>query len=571
MFITFYKFYATVFMFLTGAEILIKSLLDEGVDTIFGYPGGAVLNIYDELYKYRDKITHILTAHEQGAAHAADGYARATGKVGVCLATSGPGATNLVTGIATAYMDSIPMVAITGNVTKQLLGRDSFQEVDITGITIPITKHNYIVKDVNDLQKIIKEAFYIAKEGRPGPVLIDIPKDITATKTKYEAITPKKVERKTKHITDKALEEVAALINEAENPFIYAGGGIVASEAFEELREFVEKINSPIATSLMGTSAIQYNHPLYTGMIGMHGTKASNILASKCDLVITLGARFSDRVVSNENSLKNAKIIHIDVDPAEINKNVKVDSFIVGDLKIVLQRLIPLLKEKKNEEWLEKMRELKGLDVKETSITGELTPEFLFRKLSELDDGSFVITTEVGQHQMWAAQYFNYKKPRSFISSGGLGTMGFGLGASIGAQIALKNKQVFNIAGDGSFGMNCNELVTAVKNNLPVIVIILNNNSLGMVRQWQNFFYEARYSSTTLNRSTDFVKLIEAFGGRGFRVYEKEELEPILNEALEFKGPVVIDYVIHNDKKVFPMVAPGAAIDEIISEEDIDN
>ncbi|KLE17337.1 biosynthetic-type acetolactate synthase large subunit [Clostridium sp. C8] len=558
-------------MFLTGAEILIKSLLDEGVDTIFGYPGGAVLNIYDELYKYRDKITHILTAHEQGAAHAADGYARATGKVGVCLATSGPGATNLVTGIATAYMDSIPMVAITGNVTKQLLGRDSFQEVDITGITIPITKHNYIVKDVNDLQKIIKEAFYIAKEGRPGPVLIDIPKDITATKTKYEAITPKKVERKTKHITDKALEEVAALINEAENPFIYAGGGIVASEAFEELREFVEKINSPIATSLMGTSAIQYNHPLYTGMIGMHGTKASNILASKCDLVITLGARFSDRVVSNENSLKNAKIIHIDVDPAEINKNVKVDSFIVGDLKIVLQRLIPLLKEKKNEEWLEKMRELKGLDVKETSITGELTPEFLFRKLSELDDGSFVITTEVGQHQMWAAQYFNYKKPRSFISSGGLGTMGFGLGASIGAQIALKNKQVFNIAGDGSFGMNCNELVTAVKNNLPVIVIILNNNSLGMVRQWQNFFYEARYSSTTLNRSTDFVKLIEAFGGRGFRVYEKEELEPILNEALEFKGPVVIDYVIHNDKKVFPMVAPGAAIDEIISEEDIDN
>ncbi|EOR28041.1 acetolactate synthase large subunit IlvB [Clostridium sartagoforme AAU1] len=558
-------------MFLTGAEILIKSLLDEGVDTIFGYPGGAVLNIYDELYKYRDKITHILTAHEQGAAHAADGYARATGKVGVCLATSGPGATNLVTGIATAYMDSIPMVAITGNVTKQLLGRDSFQEVDITGITIPITKHNYIVKDVNDLQKIIKEAFYIAKEGRPGPVLIDIPKDITATKTKYEAITPKKVERKTKHITDKALEEVAALINEAENPFIYAGGGIVASEAFEELREFVEKINSPIATSLMGTSAIQYNHPLYTGMIGMHGTKASNILASKCDLVITLGARFSDRVVSNENSLKNAKIIHIDVDPAEINKNVKVDSFIVGDLKIVLQKLIPLLKEKKNEEWLEKMRELKGLDVKETSITGELTPEFLFRKLSELDDGSFVITTEVGQHQMWAAQYFNYKKPRSFISSGGLGTMGFGLGASIGAQIALKNKQVFNIAGDGSFGMNCNELVTAVKNNLPVIVIILNNNSLGMVRQWQNFFYEARYSATTLNRSTDFVKLIEAFGGRGFRVYEKEELEPILNEALEFKGPVVIDYVIHNDKKVFPMVAPGAAIDEIISEEDIDN
>lgn len=558
-------------MFLTGAEILIKSLLDEGVDTIFGYPGGAVLNIYDELYKYRDKINHILTAHEQGAAHAADGYARATGKVGVCLATSGPGATNLVTGIATAYMDSIPMVAITGNVTKQLLGKDSFQEVDITGITMPITKHNYIVKDVNDLQGIIREAFYIAKEGRPGPVLIDIPKDITSAKAKYEPIIPKEVERKTKHITDEALEEVAALINEAENPFVYAGGGIVAAEAFEELKGFVEKINSPIATSLMAISAFPYDHPLYTGMIGMHGTKASNILATKCDLLINLGARFSDRVINNQKNIKNAKVVHIDVDPAEINKNIKVDSFIVGDLKVVLQRLIPLLKEKKNEEWLNQMNELKDLNVKDTSITGELTPEFLFRKLSELDDGSFVIATEVGQHQMWAAQYFKYKNPRSFISSGGLGTMGFGLGASIGAQIALENKQVFNIAGDGSFGMNCNELVTAVKNNLPVIIIIVNNNSLGMVRQWQNFFYEARYSSTTLNRSTDFVKLVEAFGGRGFRVYEKEELEPALREALEFKGPVVIDYVIHNDKKVFPMVAPGAPINEIISEEDVDN
>lgn len=558
-------------MFLTGAEILIKSLLDEGVDTIFGYPGGAVLNIYDELYKYRDKINHILTAHEQGAAHASDGYARATGKVGVCLATSGPGATNLVTGIATAYMDSIPMVAITGNVTKQLLGKDSFQEVDITGITMPITKHNYIVKDVNDLQGIIREAFYIAKEGRPGPVLIDIPKDITAAKAKYEPIIPKEVERKTKHITDKALEEVAALINEAENPFVYAGGGIVASEAFEELKGFVEKINSPIATSLMAISAFPYNHPLYTGMIGMHGTKASNILATKCDLLINLGARFSDRVINNQKNIKNAKVIHIDVDPAEINKNIKVDSFIVGDLKIVLQKLIPLLKEKKNEEWLNQMNELKSLNVRDTSVTGELTPEFLFRKLSELDDGSFVIATEVGQHQMWAAQYFDYKYPRSFISSGGLGTMGFGLGASIGAQIALKNKQVFNIAGDGSFGMNCNELVTAVKNNLPVIIIIVNNNSLGMVRQWQNFFYEARYSSTTLNRSTDFVKLVEAFGGIGFRVYEKEELESALREALEFKGPVVIDYVINNDKKVFPMVAPGAPINEIISEEDVDN
>lgn len=556
-------------MIITGAEILIKSLLDEGVDTIFGYPGGAVLNIYDELYKYRNEINHILTAHEQGASHAADGYARATGKVGVCLATSGPGATNLVTGIATAYMDSIPIVAITGNVTKQLLGKDSFQEVDITGITIPITKHNYIVKDVNDLQRVVKEAFYIAREGRPGPVLIDIPKDITQAKAIYEPLIPKEVERKTKHITDEALQSVAKLINEAENPFIYAGGGVVASGAYEELMEIVNKINSPIATSLMAMSSFPYDHPLYTGMIGMHGSKASNILTSKCDLLINLGARFSDRVISNPNHISNAKIIHIDVDPAEINKNVKVDAFVVGDLKIVLQRLIPLLKEKKNENWLKKMGELKALNVEETSETGELTPEFLFRKLSELDDGSFVLTTEVGQHQMWTSQFFKFKTPRTFISSGGLGTMGYGLGASIGAQMALKDKQVINIAGDGSFGMNCNELATAAKNKLPIIVIIVNNNSLGMVRQWQNFFYEGRYSSTTLNSTTDFVKVAEAFGGKGYRVFEKEELVPVLKEALEYKGPVVIDYVIHNDKKVFPMVAPGAPINEIISEEDV--
>ena len=554
-------------MFLTGAEILIKSLLDEGVDTIFGYPGGAVLNIYDELYKYRNEITHILTAHEQGASHAADGYARATGKVGVCLATSGPGATNLVTGIATAYMDSIPLVAITGNVTRPLLGKDSFQEVDIAGITMPITKHNYIVKDINDLQKIVKEAFYIAKEGRPGPVLIDIPKDITAAKAQYEKIIPKEVEKRVKHITDEALETVAKLINEAESPFIYAGGGVVASAAYEELIELVEKINSPVATSLMAMSSIPYDHPLYTGMIGMHGSKASNILVSKCDLLITLGARFSDRVISNQNHIKNAKIIQIDVDPAEINKNIKVDSFIVGDLKMVLQRLIPLLQEKKNETWINKMNEFKKLSNKNNNEGGELTPEFLFKALSDLDNNDFVIATEVGQHQMWAAQYFKFKRPRTFISSGGLGTMGFGLGASIGAQMALKDKRVINIAGDGSFGMNCNELVTAAKNDLPIIVIILNNNSLGMVRQWQNFFYEGRYSSTTLNRSTDFVKLSEAFGGKGYRVYEKEELLPVLKKALEYKGPVVIDYVIHNDKKVFPMVAPGAPINEIIEED----
>jgi len=558
-------------MYLTGAEILVKSLLDEGVDTIFGYPGGAVLNIYDQLYKYKDKINHILMAHEQGAAHAADGYARATGKVGVCLATSGPGATNLVTGIATAYMDSVPMVAITGNVARNLLGKDSFQEVDITGITMPITKHNYIVKDIKDLQKIIREAFYIAKEGRPGPVLIDIPKDITSEKAEYETLIPKKVERKAKNVTDKDLEKVAKLINEAKNPLIYAGGGVVASESYDELIEIVNKINSPIATSLMAISAFPENHPLYTGMIGMHGTKASNILASKCDLLINLGARFSDRVISNQNHIKNAKVVHVDVDAAEINKNIKTDAFIVGDLKIALQKLIPLLKEKKNEEWLKRVKELKALNVSKDSDTGELTPEFLFRKLDEFDHGDFIITTEVGQHQMWTAKYYKFKQPRSFISSGGLGTMGYGLGASIGAQVALMDKRIINIAGDGSFGMNCNELVTAVKNNLPIIVIVVNNNSLGMVRQWQNLFYEARYSYTTLNRATDFVKLAEAFGGKGYRVYRKEDLNEILTQVLEYKGPVVIDYVIDNDKKVFPMVAPGAAINEIISEENINN
>ncbi|ASW42215.1 biosynthetic-type acetolactate synthase large subunit [Clostridium isatidis] len=558
-------------MYLTGAEILVKSLLDEGVDTIFGYPGGAVLNIYDELYKYKDKIRHILMAHEQGAAHAADGYARATGKVGVCLATSGPGATNLVTGIATAYMDSIPMVAITGNVPRNLLGKDSFQEVDITGITMPITKYNYIVKDIKDLQKIIREAFYIAKEGRPGPVLIDIPKDITAEKAEYKPLIPKKVERKVKNLTEKDLEKVAKLINEAKNPFIYAGGGVVASGAYDELIELVNKINSPIATSLMAISAFPQEHPLYTGMIGMHGSKASNILASKCDLLICLGARFNDRVISNQKHIKNAKVVHIDVDPAEINKNIKADAFIIGDLKSVLQRLISLLKEKKDEEWLEKVEELKSLNVIKDTDTGELTPEFLFKKLDEFDDGNFIITTEVGQHQMWAAKYYKFRKPRSFISSGGLGTMGYGLGAAIGAQVALKDRRVINIAGDGSFGMNCNELVTAVKNNLPIIVIIFNNNSLGMVRQWQSLFYEERYSYTTLNRATDFVKLAEAFGGRGYRVFRKEDLKDVLTQALENKGPVVIDYVVDNDRKVFPMVAPGAAIDEIISEENINN
>lgn len=557
-------------MLLTGAEILIKSLLDEGVETIFGYPGGAVLNIYDELYKYKDQIHHVLTCHEQGASHAADGYARATGKVGVCLATSGPGATNLVTGIATAYMDSIPMVAITGNVAKPLLGKDSFQEVDITGITMPITKHNYIVRDVKDLQNIIRDAFYIAQEGRPGPVLIDIPKDVTADKTQYTKLMPKEVGRKAEYITDKALQEAIELINESKKPFIYAGGGIGISGATAELINFAEKINAPVSTSLMCMAEFPNDHELYTGMIGMHGTKASNIAATKCDLLITLGARFSDRVISHQNHIKNAKVLQIDVDPAEINKNVKVDTCIVGDLKLALEKLIPLIEEKKNEQWLEAIRNLK--EQKKVPSNCEITPELFFDKLNQLNDGSFIISTEVGQHQMWTAQYFKFKDPRTFITSGGLGTMGYGLGAAIGAQIGMPNKRVFNIAGDGSFGMNCNELVTAVKNKLPLIQVVMNNNCLGMVRQWQNLFYEERYSQTTLDRPTDYVKLAEAFGAKAFRITREEEIDDILRKALASKeGPVLIDYVINSDKKVFPMVAPGAPINQIISEEDINN
>lgn len=556
-------------MLLTGAEILVNSLIDNGVDTVFGYPGGAVLNIYDALFKKNDKIRHILTCHEQGAAHAADGYARSTGKVGVCIATSGPGATNLVTGIATAYMDSTPMVAITGNVTRPLLGKDSFQEVDITGITMPITKHNYIVKDIKDLQKIINEAFYIASSGRHGPVLIDIPKDITAEKYNYITMEPKNRKKSLQHININSLERFAQLINESENPFIYAGGGILSSNAEKEVLALAEKINAPVATSLMGIGSIPNDHRLYTGMIGMHGTKASNLLATSCDLIIALGARFSDRVISHKNHIKNAKIIQIDIDPTEINKNVKVDSYIVGDIKKVLKKLFPMINEKENIAWINKMNELKALNNKEVVKEGVLTPEYLFTLLNKMNNGNFIITTEVGQHQMWTAQNYKFYKPRTFISSCGLGTMGFGMGASIGAQMGNPKAVVFNIAGDGSFGMDCNEFATAVNFKLPVKVIVMNNNALGMVRQWQSLFYEGRYAETTLNRATDFVKLAEAFGGTGFRVEKPEELQEILEKALATDGPVIIDYKINSDDMVFPMVAPGAPINEIISKEDI--
>ncbi|GFP77591.1 biosynthetic-type acetolactate synthase large subunit [Clostridium fungisolvens] len=552
-------------MRINGSEILINTLIDEGVDIIFGYPGGAVLNIYDAIYKNENRIKHVLSCHEQGAAHAADGYSRATGKVGVCLATSGPGATNLVTGIATAYMDSVPMVAITGNVTTPLLGRDSFQEVDIVGITMPVTKHNFIVRDVEELQETIRKAFYIAKEGRPGPVLIDIPKDITAKLCEYESKAPIEVKKEYKFVTDKALANFAEFINKAKKPLIFAGGGVISSGATEILKELALKINAPVTTSLMAMGAFPGDHELYTGMIGMHGTKASNLLATKADLIIAIGTRFSDRVVGSRDHIKNAKVIQIDIDPAELDKNIKTDANIVGDVKYTLEKLIDLIDEKRNDQWLDLMREYKALKAHKED-NENLTPELLFSSLYNSFGEELVMTTEVGQHQMWAALHYTFLRPRTLITSGGLGTMGYGLGASIGAKLGLPHKKVVNIAGDGSFSMNAIELATAVSNRVPVIIIILNNGCLGMVRQWQNFFYESRYSYTTLNRGTDYVKLAEAYGAKGFRVTEPSQLNEVLDKSFNSEVPVVIDYVINIDKKVFPMVAPGAPIDDIISE-----
>lgn len=556
-------------MILTGAEILIECLLEHNVDTVFGFPGGAVLNIYDALYKYSDKINHILTAHEQGASHAADGYARSTGKVGVCIATSGPGATNLVTGIATAYMDSVPMVAITGNVSTALLGKDSFQEVDISGITMPITKHNYIVKDIKDLQKTIRQAFYLANTGRKGPVLIDIPKDITSDKLEYTKKQPIEITIDNEKVADAKIDEIVELINNANKPYIFAGGGVIASDASSELINLAEKIQSPVATSLMGLGGFPANNKLFTGMIGMHGTKASNIGAIESDLMIVLGARFSDRVISSQSHLsQNTKIIHVDIDAAEINKNIRVDCEVVGDLKIVLNKLLPKVKSKKNEEWINRIDYLKTLATN-TNISGDIHPKYLMEKLNELVGQEAIISTDVGQHQMWTAQNYKFNKPRTFVTSGGLGTMGFGLGACIGAQVGNLDSVVVNITGDGSFGMNLNEIATAVSYNLPIKVIVLNNNVLGMVRQWQTLFYEKRFSHTTLNRNTDIVKLAEAFGAKGLRIHCKDEVESVLKEALEHNGPVIVDCLIDQDKKVLPMVAPGAPIDQIITEDSL--
>ena len=557
-------------MMLTGSEIICECLIEQGVDTVFGYPGGTILNVYDALYRYQDKINHVLTSHEQGASHAADGYARATGKVGVCMATSGPGATNLVTGIATAYMDSTPLVAITANVGVEILGRDSFQEIDITGVTMPITKHNFIVKDIKDLVPAIRKAFYIAKEGRPGPVLVDVTKNVTAEKMEFESLQPKAIEPKIETYTVEDLDQAIEMIKESEKPFIFAGGGVISSGASQELKEFAEKIDAPVCETLMGKGAFDNTRPRYTGMLGMHGTKASNFGVSQCDLLITIGARFSDRVTGNTKTFaSNAKIIHIDVDAAEINKNIQVDLGIIGDAKCILSELNNKLERQNHPQWLKQIRDLKDrypLNYDDSTLTGP----YVLEQIDYLTDSNAIICTDVGQHQMWAAQYYHYRRPRQLITSGGAGTMGFGLGAAIGAKYGNPDFPVFNIAGDGSFGMNCNEFATAVKYNIPIKIIVMNNNALGMVRQWQSLFYEARYSQTTLDRATDFVKLAEAFGGVGFRVEKRDELDGVLKEALSVNRPVIIDYKIDSDKKVFPMVAPGAPIHQIINEEDLE-
>ena len=556
-------------MMMTGAEIVVACLKEQRVDTVFGYPGGAILNIYDALYKHSDEIRHVLTSHEQGASHAADGYARATGKVGVCIATSGPGATNLVTGIATAYMDSVPIVAITCNVGTSLLGKDSFQEVDITGITMPITKHNFIVKDARDLAKVMRRAFRIAKSGRPGPVLVDITKDATANQAEYIEQVPDVILPDTACITDADLEQAATLIREAEKPMIFVGGGAIAADASAELLEFVEKVHAPVCDSLMGKGAFPGTHALYAGMLGMHGTKYANLGVADCDLLITVGSRFSDRVFGNASKFaQHAKVLQIDVDPAEINKNIITSASIIGDVKEVLKRLNPLLDQQNHDAWVAHIDDLKErfpLKYNQEGLTGPYIIEEIYR----VTKGDAIICTEVGQHQMWAAQYYKYSKPRTLLTSGGLGTMGYGLGAAMGAKIAKPEKTVINVAGDGCFRMNLNELATASRYNIPIVEVVINNHVLGMVRQWQTLFYGGRYSATVLDDKVDFVKVAEGLGCKAIRITKKEEVGPALEEAIAYGGPVVLDCQIDQDDKVFPMVPAGAAIDEVFDEDDL--
>jgi len=560
----------------SGARILIECLKEQGVDTIFGYPGGANLFVYDELFLHRDEITHILTAHEQGAAHAAEGYAKASGKVGVCLATSGPGATNLVTGIADAYLDSVPIVAITCNVGLTYLGKDSFQEIDITGITMPITKHNFIVKDPKDLAPTLRRAFAIARSGRPGPVLVDIPKDVTALKADYE-----KVEMLPFTPTPLAIEEedftnAIAMIKAAKKPFILVGGGVILAEAAEAVKKFVDLVGAPVCDTQMGKGGFPNTSPLYTGMLGMHGTKTANLGVSECDLLITLGCRFSDRVTGNTESFaKNAKILQFDVDEAETNKNVLCAAALIGDLNLTLnevnQRLEKLAEKEgplQHEKWLAHIADYQSrfpLSYAPEGLSGPYIIEEIYRQTK----GDAIITTEVGQHQMWAAQYFKYDYPRTHITSGGLGTMGFGLGASMGAKLAKPEKTVINIAGDGCFRMNLHELATAARFNIPIIEVIVNNHVLGMVRQWQAFFYEERYSNTTLADGVDFVKVAEGLGVKALRAKTREEFVSCFREALAHGGPIIIDCHVDQNDKVWPMVAPGKAINEAFDEADL--
>ena len=548
---------------------MIQCLREQGVDTVFGYPGGAILNIYDALYKHQDEITHILTSHEQGAAHAADGYARSTGKVGVCLATSGPGATNLVTGIATAYMDSVPVIAITCNVGTKLLGKDSFQEIDIAGVTMPITKYNFIVKDVNRLAQVMRRAFTIAQTGRPGPVLIDITKDVTEAQCEYEFQAPAQIPRQTDTITEEDMDRAAEMIRNSRKPFIFVGGGAVIAGASEELKAFAHKIQAPVADSLMGKGAFDGKDELYTGMVGMHGTKTSNFGITECDLLIVVGARFSDRVTGNASKFaKNAKILQIDVDRAEINKNIRVTASIVGDAKVILRKLNARLDPVNHDEWIahiERMKDMYPLRYDKRLLTGP----YIIQTIDEMTPEDAIIVTEVGQHQMWAAQYYNFRSPRTLLTSGGLGTMGFGLGASIGAKIANPDRVVVNIAGDGCFRMNMNEIATAARNRVHIIEVIINNHVLGMVRQWQTLFYGKRYSQTILNDNVDYVKLSEAMGATAYRVNQKEEFAQIFKKAMEAEGPVVIDCQIGCDEKVFPMVSPGAPIADAFDDTDL--
>ena len=552
----------------TGAEIIIECLKEQGVDVVFGYPGGSILNVYDALYKHSDEIFHVLTSHEQGAAHAADGYARATGKVGVCMATSGPGATNLVTGIATAYMDSVPMVAITCNVTLPLLGKDSFQEVDIAGVTMPITKHGYIVKDVNILADTLRKAFHIAKSGRPGPVLVDITKDVTAASCEYTPKEPESVER-AGHYTQEDLDAALEVISKAKKPYIYLGGGAILSGASEEVRAFAKKLDSPVCDTLMGKGAYDGYDPLYTGMIGMHGTKTSNLGVSECDLLVALGARFSDRVIGNASLFaKNAKILHIDIDAAEINKNIHADVSIVGDLKDILTKLIARMEQMHHPEWTAHILELKEKYPLKYDDS-QLSCPYIIEELDRITKGNAIITTDVGQHQMWAAQYYHYTKPRTFLSSGGLGTMGYGIGACIGAKTGCPDKICVNIGGDGCFRMNLIELATASRYQIPIIQIIINNHVLGMVRQWQTLFYGKRYSQTVLEDAVDYCKVAEGLGCAAIRVTAKEEVAPAIEKSIALQKPVVIDCRIPEDDKVFPMVPAGAAISEVFDGDDL--